>query len=178
MCPQDPAFFCPALWPWKSSAPGLLTFGTIPSSRICKRVRRMASKWVIAGIFFYASWMYSLMSWWVNMRNLGFQKDVSTPMLQVHGQKAAWEDPVEWVRGTLPWPSAQQDQAKLTHLPPPTMAPGGVGPSEDRVGKENPPSSMESDPLVSNFLIFMTIFWNPLIPSVSLQFDAYISTPL
>lgn len=68
---------------------------------------------------------------------------------QVHGQKAVWEDPVEWVRGTLPWPSAQQDQAKLFHLPPPSVASSSPGqPLEERPHKETPPSSMESDPLV------------------------------
>lgn len=68
---------------------------------------------------------------------------------QVHGQKAVWEDPVEWVRGTLPWPSAQQDQAKLFHLPPPSIGSSSPGQSlEERPHKETPPSSMESDPLV------------------------------
>ena len=47
---------------------------------------------------------------------------------QVHGQKAVWEDPVEWVRGTLPWPNAQQDQSKLFHLPPPSIG----APSEEK----------------------------------------------
>lgn len=71
-------------------------------------------------------------------------------MLQFHGQKAVWEDPVEWVRGTLPWPSAQQDQAKLFHLPPPSIgssSPGQAG--EEKSRKETTPSSTESDPLVS-----------------------------
>lgn len=69
--------------------------------------------------------------------------------LQVHGQKAVWEDPVEWVRDTLPWPSAQQDQAKLFHLPPPSIGSSSPGqPCEERPHKETPPSSMESDPLV------------------------------
>lgn len=73
---------------------------------------------------------------------------VVTP--QVHGQKAVWEDPVEWVRGTLPWPSAQQDQAKLFHLPPPSISSSSpCQPSEERPHKETPPSSMENDPLVT-----------------------------
>lgn len=73
--------------------------------------------------------------------------------LQVHGQKSVWEDPVEWVRGSLPWPSAQQDQAKLFHLPPPSTGPGSPSqPGEDRPHKETPPSSVESDPLVSAVL--------------------------
>lgn len=66
---------------------------------------------------------------------------------QVHGQKAVWEDPVEWVRGTLPWPNAQQDQSRLFHLPPPSIGP----PSEEKKPPKDtpPPSTMESDPLVS-----------------------------
>lgn len=68
---------------------------------------------------------------------------------QVHGQKAAWEDPVEWVRDTLPWPSAQQDQSKLYHLPPPTVGPhSAVSPPEERTVKDTTPSSLDSDPLV------------------------------
>lgn len=71
------------------------------------------------------------------------------PWLQVHGQKAAWEDPVEWVRDTLPWPSAQQDQSKLYHLPPPTIGPHStVSPPEERTVKDTTPSSLDSDPLV------------------------------
>lgn len=70
-------------------------------------------------------------------------------VLQVHGQKAAWEDPVEWVRDTLPWPSAQQDQSKLYHLPPPSVGPHSiVSPPEERSGKDSTPNSLESDPLV------------------------------
>lgn len=70
--------------------------------------------------------------------------------LQVHGQKSVWEDPVEWVRGSLPWPSAQQDQAKLFHLPPPSTGPGSPSqPGDERTHKETPPSSVDSDPLVS-----------------------------
>lgn len=65
---------------------------------------------------------------------------------QVHGHKAVWEDPVEWVRGTLPWPNAQQDQSKLFHLPPPSIGP----PSEEKKPPKDtpPPSTLESDPLV------------------------------
>ena len=70
-------------------------------------------------------------------------------LAQVHGgQKAPWEDPVEWVRGTLPWPSAKQDQAKLLHLPPPSGPSGGPGPASELRHQETPPSSMDSDPLV------------------------------
>ena len=66
---------------------------------------------------------------------------------QVHGQKAVWEDPVEWVRGTLPWPNAQQDQSRLFHLPPPSIG----APSEEKKPPKDtpPPSTLESDPLVS-----------------------------
>lgn len=69
-------------------------------------------------------------------------------MHQVHGQKAVWEDPVEWVRGTLPWPSAQQDQSRLFHLPPPSIGPLT---EEKKPPKDTPPppSTLESDPLVS-----------------------------
>lgn len=71
------------------------------------------------------------------------------PCLQVHGQKAAWEDPVEWVRDTLPWPSAQQDQSKLYHLPPPTIGPHStVSPPEEHSVKDTTPSSLDADPLV------------------------------
>lgn len=65
---------------------------------------------------------------------------------QAHGQKAVWEDPVEWVRGTLPWPNAQQDQSRLFHLPPPSTGP----PSEEKKPPKDtqPPSTLESDPLV------------------------------
>lgn len=67
---------------------------------------------------------------------------------QVHGQKAVWEDPVEWVRGTLPWPNAQQDQSKLFHLPPPSIGPPS---DEKKPPKETPPpSTLEADPLVSD----------------------------
>lgn len=90
---------------------------------------------------------------------------VVTP--QVHGQKAVWEDPVEWVRGTLPWPSAQQDQAKLFHLPPPSIGSSSpCQPSEERPHKETPPSSMENDPLVIEtvsqyFLLFLKLICKP-----------------
>ena len=70
-------------------------------------------------------------------------------LFQVHGQKAVWEDPVEWVRGTLPWPSAQQDQARLVHLPPPSMTSASPGrPSEAKPLKDPPPCSTDTDPLV------------------------------
>uniref|UniRef100_A0A2K6FMH6 Neuron navigator 1 n=1 Tax=Propithecus coquereli TaxID=379532 RepID=A0A2K6FMH6_PROCO len=75
------------------------------------------------------------------------------PCFFVHGQKAAWEDPVEWVRDTLPWPSAQQDQSKLYHLPPPTVGPHSIAsPPEDRTVKDSTPSSLDSDPLMAMLL--------------------------
>lgn len=56
---------------------------------------------------------------------------------------------MEWVRDTLPWPSAQQDQSKLYHLPPPTIGPHStVSPPEERTVKDTTPSSLDSDPLV------------------------------
>lgn len=56
---------------------------------------------------------------------------------------------MEWVRDTLPWPSAQQDQSKLYHLPPPTIGPHStVSPPEERSAKDTTPSSLDADPLV------------------------------
>lgn len=37
---------------------------------------------------------------------------------------------MEWVRDTLPWPSAQQDQSKLCHLPPPTVGQSSASQSQ------------------------------------------------
>ncbi|KAJ8395368.1 hypothetical protein AAFF_G00033530 [Aldrovandia affinis] len=95
-------------------------------------------------------------SWFIDLWNhsiIPYLQEGAKDGIKVHGQKAAWEDPVEWVRGTLPWPSAQQDQAKLFHLPPPSMGPGSPGQAiEERLSKETPPSSMESDPLMAMLL--------------------------
>uniref|UniRef100_A0A8C9W8S8 Neuron navigator 1 n=1 Tax=Scleropages formosus TaxID=113540 RepID=A0A8C9W8S8_SCLFO len=95
-------------------------------------------------------------SWFIDLWNhsiIPYLQEGAKDGIKVHGQKAAWEDPVEWVRDTLPWPSAQQDQAKLFHLPPPSMGPGGMAqPSEDRTVKENPASCIESDPLMAMLL--------------------------
>lgn len=56
---------------------------------------------------------------------------------------------MEWVRDTLPWPSAQQDQSKLYHLPPPTIGPHStVSPPEEHTVKDTTPSSLDADPLV------------------------------
>ncbi|XP_055016868.1 neuron navigator 1 [Boleophthalmus pectinirostris] len=95
-------------------------------------------------------------SWFIDLWNhsiIPYLQEGAKDGFKVHGQKAVWEDPVEWVRGTLPWPSAQQDQAKLFHLPPPNISsssPGQV--CEERPHKETPPSSMESDPLMAMLL--------------------------
>ncbi|KAM6981181.1 LOW QUALITY PROTEIN: neuron navigator 1-like [Aplochiton taeniatus] len=95
-------------------------------------------------------------SWFIDLWNhsiIPYLQEGAKDGIKVHGQKAVWEDPVEWVRGTLPWPSAQQDQAKLVHLPPPSMTSGGRGqPSEVRPHKETPPSSVETDPLMAMLL--------------------------
>uniref|UniRef100_A0AAY5KP77 Neuron navigator 1 n=1 Tax=Esox lucius TaxID=8010 RepID=A0AAY5KP77_ESOLU len=100
-------------------------------------------------------------SWFIDLWNLSiipYLQEGAKDGIKMRGQKAVWEDPVEWVRGTLPWPSAQQDQAKLFHLPPPSMASGGgpVQPSEASarpLNKETPPSSMDTlDPLMAMLL--------------------------
>ncbi|XP_034388701.1 neuron navigator 1 [Cyclopterus lumpus] len=95
-------------------------------------------------------------SWFIDLWNhsiIPYLQEGAKDGIKVHGQKAVWEDPVEWVRGTLPWPSAQQDQAKLFHLPPPSIGPSSPGqPCEERPHKETPPSSMESDPLMAMLL--------------------------
>uniref|UniRef100_A0A8C7YHL4 Neuron navigator 1 n=1 Tax=Oryzias sinensis TaxID=183150 RepID=A0A8C7YHL4_9TELE len=95
-------------------------------------------------------------SWFIDLWNFSiipYLQEGAKDGIKVHGQKAVWEDPVEWVRGTLPWPSAQQDQAKLFHLPPPSVSSCSPSqPSEDRPHKETPPSSMESDPLMAMLL--------------------------
>ncbi|XP_027134885.1 neuron navigator 1 isoform X3 [Larimichthys crocea] len=95
-------------------------------------------------------------SWFIDLWNhsiIPYLQEGAKDGIKVHGQKAVWEDPVEWVRGTLPWPSAQQDQAKLFHLPPPSIGSSSPGqPLEERPHKETPPSSMESDPLMAMLL--------------------------
>ncbi|XP_044069433.1 neuron navigator 1 isoform X11 [Siniperca chuatsi] len=95
-------------------------------------------------------------SWFIDLWNhsiIPYLQEGAKDGIKVHGQKAVWEDPVEWVRGTLPWPSAQQDQAKLFHLPPPSIGSSSPGQScEERPHKETPPSSMESDPLMAMLL--------------------------
>ncbi|XP_016333345.1 neuron navigator 1-like, partial [Sinocyclocheilus anshuiensis] len=90
-------------------------------------------------------------TWFIDLWNhsiIPYLQEGAKDGIKVHGQKSVWEDPVEWVRGSLPWPSAQQDQAKLFHLPPPSTGPGSPSqPGDDRPHKETPPSSVESDPL-------------------------------
>ncbi|XP_060775325.1 neuron navigator 1 isoform X6 [Neoarius graeffei] len=94
--------------------------------------------------------------WFIDLWNhsiIPYLQEGAKDGIKAHGQKAVWEDPVEWVRDSLPWPSAQQDQAKLFHLPPPSTGP--VSPSQagdERPHKETPPSSMESDPLMAMLL--------------------------
>ncbi|NXJ68472.1 NAV1 protein, partial [Rostratula benghalensis] len=95
-------------------------------------------------------------TWFIDLWNnsiIPYLQEGAKDGLKVHGQKAAWEDPVEWVRDTLPWPSAQQDQSKLYHLPPPTIGPhSSVSPPEERTVKDTTPSSLDSDPLMAMLL--------------------------
>uniref|UniRef100_A0A2K6MB48 Neuron navigator 1 n=3 Tax=Rhinopithecus TaxID=542827 RepID=A0A2K6MB48_RHIBE len=95
-------------------------------------------------------------TWFIDLWNnsiIPYLQEGAKDGIKVHGQKAAWEDPVEWVRDTLPWPSAQQDQSKLYHLPPPTVGPHSIAsPPEDRTVKDSTPSSLDSDPLMAMLL--------------------------
>ncbi|XP_065142447.1 neuron navigator 1 isoform X2 [Paramisgurnus dabryanus] len=97
-------------------------------------------------------------TWFIDLWNqsiIPYLQEGAKDGVKVHGQKAAWEDPVEWVRDTLPWPSAQQDQAKLFHLPPPTIGPNSAPtqqPSDARSIKDTPLPTMESDPLMAMLL--------------------------
>ncbi|XP_062397561.1 neuron navigator 1-like [Sardina pilchardus] len=95
--------------------------------------------------------------WFIDLWNqsiIPYLQEGARDGLKVQRQRPAWEDPVEWTRDTLPWPSAQQDQAKLFHLPPPTVDSSSSGqPCEERVAKEATlPSSLESDPLMAMLL--------------------------
>ncbi|XP_030624040.1 neuron navigator 1 [Chanos chanos] len=95
--------------------------------------------------------------WFIDLWNqsiIPYLQEGAKDGLKVHGQKSVWEDPVEWVRDTLPWPSAQQDQAKLFHLPAPSTDPTSVPAlSETRPAKDTPmPSSMDTDPLMAMLL--------------------------
>ncbi|XP_077053868.1 neuron navigator 1 isoform X6 [Siphateles boraxobius] len=95
-------------------------------------------------------------TWFIDLWNhsiIPYLQEGAKDGIKVHGQKSVWEDPVEWVRGSLPWPSAQQDQAKLFHLPPPSTGPGSPSqPGDERTHKETPPSSVDSDPLMAMLL--------------------------
>ncbi|XP_061668930.1 neuron navigator 1-like isoform X2 [Syngnathoides biaculeatus] len=87
--------------------------------------------------------------WFIDLWNhsiIPYLQEGAKDGIKVHGHKAVWEDPVDWVRGTLPWPGAQQDQSKLYHLPPPTIGPH----SEEKKPAIDapPPSTLESDPLM------------------------------
>ncbi|KAM3618164.1 uncharacterized protein V6R79_016571 [Siganus canaliculatus] len=91
--------------------------------------------------------------WFIDLWNhsiIPYLQEGAKDGIKVHGQKAVWEDPVEWVRGTLPWPSAQQDQSRLFHLPPPSI---GLPTEEKKPPKDTPPpSTLESDPLMAMLL--------------------------
>ncbi|XP_061592048.1 neuron navigator 1-like isoform X2 [Cololabis saira] len=91
--------------------------------------------------------------WFIDLWNhsiIPYLQEGAKDGIKVHGHKAVWEDPVEWVRGTLPWPNAQQDQSKLFHLPPPSIGPPG---EEKKPPKDTPPpSTLESDPLMAMLL--------------------------
>ncbi|XP_035864199.1 neuron navigator 1-like isoform X3 [Sander lucioperca] len=91
--------------------------------------------------------------WFIDLWNhsiIPYLQEGAKDGIKVHGPKAVWEDPVEWVRGTLPWPNAQQDQSRLFHLPPPSIGP----PSEEKKPPKDtpPPSTLESDPLMAMLL--------------------------
>ncbi|XP_069095013.1 neuron navigator 1 isoform X2 [Pleurodeles waltl] len=94
--------------------------------------------------------------WFIDLWNnsiIPYLQEGAKDGIKVHGQKAAWEDPVEWVRDTLPWPSAQQDQSKLYHLPPPTVVPhSSTSPAEERTTKDATPNSLDTDPLMAMLL--------------------------
>ncbi|XP_075709733.1 neuron navigator 1 isoform X3 [Rhinoderma darwinii] len=94
--------------------------------------------------------------WFIDLWNnsiIPYLSEGSKDGLKVHKQRAAWEDPVEWVRDTLPWPLAQQDQSKLLHLPQPSMGNSlSASPPRERIVKESPPASLESDPLMAMLL--------------------------
>nr|XP_040050420.1 neuron navigator 1-like isoform X5 [Gasterosteus aculeatus aculeatus] len=91
--------------------------------------------------------------WFIDLWNhsiIPYLQEGAKDGIKVHGQKAVWEDPVEWVRGTLPWPNAQQDQSRLFHLPPPSVC---LLNEEKKPPKDTPPpSAMESDPLMAMLL--------------------------
>uniref|UniRef100_A0A669BRK6 Neuron navigator 1 n=1 Tax=Oreochromis niloticus TaxID=8128 RepID=A0A669BRK6_ORENI len=91
--------------------------------------------------------------WFIDLWNhsiIPYLQEGAKDGIKVHGHKSVWEDPVEWVRGTLPWPNAQQDQSRLFHLPPPSIGPLN---EENKPPKDTPPpSTLESDPLMAMLL--------------------------
>uniref|UniRef100_A0A3P8P366 Neuron navigator 1 n=1 Tax=Astatotilapia calliptera TaxID=8154 RepID=A0A3P8P366_ASTCA len=91
--------------------------------------------------------------WFIDLWNhsiIPYLQEGAKDGIKVHGHKSVWEDPVEWVRGTLPWPNAQQDQSRLFHLPPPSIGPLS---EEKKPPKDTPPpSTLESDPLMAMLL--------------------------
>ncbi|XP_056278737.1 neuron navigator 1-like isoform X2 [Pseudoliparis swirei] len=97
--------------------------------------------------------MAEFRQWFIDLWNhsiIPYLQEGAKDGIKVHGQKAVWEDPVEWVRGTLPWPNAQQDQSRLFHLPPPSIDPLN---EEKKPPKDTPPpSTLESDPLMAMLL--------------------------
>ncbi|KAG5837765.1 hypothetical protein ANANG_G00216130 [Anguilla anguilla] len=71
-------------------------------------------------------------SWFIDLWNLSiipYLQEGAKDGIKVHGQKAVWEDPVEW-------------RGPGRHRPAP----------EERVAKETPPSSLDSDPLMAMLL--------------------------
>ncbi|XP_024914903.1 neuron navigator 1-like isoform X4 [Cynoglossus semilaevis] len=92
--------------------------------------------------------------WFIDLWNnsiIPYLQEGAKDGMKVHGQRAVWEDPVEWVRGTLPWPNAQQDQSRLFHLPPPSITASCS--EEKKLAKDTPPaSSLDSDPLMAMLL--------------------------
>ncbi|XP_034028374.1 neuron navigator 1-like isoform X2 [Thalassophryne amazonica] len=91
--------------------------------------------------------------WFIDLWNhsiIPYLQEGAKDGIKVHGHKSVWEDPVEWVRGTLPWPNAQQDQSRLFHLPPPSI---GTPSEEKKPPKDTPPAStLDSDPLMAMLL--------------------------
>ncbi|KAM4794734.1 neuron navigator 1 [Rhinophrynus dorsalis] len=94
--------------------------------------------------------------WFIDLWNnsiIPYLQEGAKDGIKVHGHKAAWEDPVEWVRDTLPWPLAQQDQSKLLHLPQPTVGTHlSASPPREHSVKDSPPASLETDPLMAMLL--------------------------
>ncbi|MEE6493082.1 hypothetical protein FKM82_016728 [Ascaphus truei] len=94
--------------------------------------------------------------WFIDLWNnsiIPYLQEGAKDGIKVHGHKTPWEDPVEWVRDTLPWPLAQQDQSKLLHLPQPSVGThlSVSPPGEDSI-KDSPPTSLETDPLMAMLL--------------------------